>query len=89
MLSSIDITDVCIYNSLPIGVLCFIQPTGKTRVLCFIQPTGEAGLEDDTTESDTGSDVNRKRPLDSSEDSSVDIPRIKTPCVDAEDITSD
>jgi len=77
MLSSIDITDVCIYNSLPIGVLCFIQPTG------------EAGLEDDTTESDTGSDVNRKRPLDSSEDSSVDIPRIKTPCVDAEDITSD
>ena len=77
MLSSINITDVCIYNSLPIGVLCFIQPTG------------EAGLEDDTTESDTGSDVNRKRPLDSSEDSSVDIPRIKTPCVDAEDITSD
>jgi len=59
-------------------------------VLCCIQPTGETGAENDTTESDAClADVSRKRHLDSSEDSSVDIPRIKTPCVDAENITSD
>jgi len=58
-------------------------------VLCFIQST-EAGVEDDTPESDAClSDVNRKRLLDSSEDSSVDMPRIKSPCIDAENVTSE
>jgi len=58
-------------------------------VLCFIQST-ETGVEDDTPESDAClSDVNRKRLLDSSEDSSVDMPRIKSPCIDAENVTSE
>jgi len=62
---------------------------------CAAQPTDETGVEDtvedDTTESDTCStDVNRKRAVDSSEESeSADIPRIKAPCVDAENVTSD
>ena len=58
----------------------------------MLQPAIEASMEDDTTESDTCStDANRKRPmLDSSEESeSVDIPRIKTHCFDAENTASD
>jgi len=59
-----------------------------------VQPADETGddvVEDDTTESDSCStDVNRKRALDISEDSeSADIPRIKAPLIDAENVTSD
>lgn len=47
-------------------------------------------MEDDIPESDAClSDVNRKRLLDSSEDSSADMPRIKSPCIDAENVTSE
>jgi len=58
--------------------------------VCCVQPTVEAGLQHDTTETDAClSDVNRKRPLDSSDDSSLDVPRIKTQRVDAENIAAD
>jgi len=48
-------------------------------------------VEDDTTESDTCStDVNRKRALDSSEETeSADIPRIKAQCIDGDNVASD
>jgi len=50
----------------------------------------ETGIEDDTPQPDTClTDASHKHLLDSSEDSSVDIPRIKTARVDAENVTSD
>jgi len=55
-----------------------------------MQPADETGVEDDTTESDTcSSDMNRKRPLDTSEDSPVDVPSLKMQHVDPENVTSD
>jgi len=72
------------------GLPFYAAPCSCNLPLCCVQVTDETCIEDDATESDTcSSDMNRKRPLDSSEDLPVDVPSLKMPHVDADNVTSD